>query len=118
MSSHQTYTRNVSLWSRQGAAWSPEPAPAAVDAAPLLLTLLDALGDQPSPCGAHPDRWTSDKPDDVAVAVAGCAPCPALHECLRDGHALDAHTGRWGGHHLGADGRRRPSTTERERVSA
>lgn len=122
MSTHTAYCRNVSLWPQPTggtlAARHPEPSPAAVDAAPLLLALLGALGDEPSPCAGDAERWTSGKPDDVAVAVEGCAGCPAQRECRAYGLAIAATAGVWGGRHLGARAARRPSTTERERVSA
>jgi len=95
------------------------PAPEAVAAAPLLAALFAALGDEPSPCATSPEVWTSDHPDDVAVAQEGCAECPARRECLAYADAIGATAGTWGGiDRTPRYGRRRLDSTTDERASA
>lgn len=86
---------------------TPTPAPEVVAAGPLLLALFTALGDEPSPLAGHGDVWTSDHPDDVAVAREGCAMCPARQCCAAYGEAIGATAGPWAGRdRTASDGRR------------
>lgn len=70
----------------------------AVDAAtPLLFDLHRALDGQSPPCAADPVLWTSEEREDVALAVAGCEPCPAVQQCRAYARAVRPSVGTWGG---------------------
>ncbi|MGD8214045.1 WhiB family transcriptional regulator [Aestuariimicrobium sp. Y1814] len=67
----------------------------------LRLVSLAAAGHRP-PCG-DPDTsgyWTSEDPDERALAQRRCRGCPALRECLDEGLTTKATHGVWGGHDL------------------
>ncbi|GEN78707.1 WhiB family transcriptional regulator [Actinotalea fermentans] len=65
-----------------------------------LLDLLDAhdTAGRPIPCRQDPDpAWTSDEPEDQAVAARLCARCPALDQCRAYGTAFPKECGVYGG---------------------
>ena len=80
----------------QHADRSPRAGKAVDAAAPLLAELHRALDGQRPPCADHPALWTSDDRDDVALAVAGCGPCPAVTECRSYARAVRPVVGTWG----------------------
>lgn len=46
-------------------------------------------------CADDPDRWFSDRPDDIAAAKAACTNCPVRDACAVAGR--DEPWGVWGG---------------------
>lgn len=116
MTTHRPNTRWPTPWPALPAAGRrPVPTAEIVAAAPLLAALLDVLDGQRPPCAGDPELWTSDDPDDVAVAVEGCAPCPARRQCAAYADAIGATVGTWAGRDRTSQDRRRPSTnTEME----
>lgn len=88
--------RSSTPWPRR-ASRSPRIGVDAERAAPLLVALGEALDGSLPPCADDPDVWTSTDPTDVAVAVAGCTPCPARTECRAYATALRPGIGTWAG---------------------
>lgn len=110
------YTRYPPPWRAPASARRvPAPTSEVVDAAPLLLALFAALGDDPAPCDGHADVWTSADEADLLVAAEGCHGCPARRECGAYADAIQASAGVWAGlDRTVRDGRRRPITDERK----
>lgn len=97
----------------------PEPAVAAVRAAPLLLALLTVLDGADPPCAAAPDTWQPETGADAARAIDGCQPCPALAACRAYADALAPSCGVWAGRDrtVRAGRRKHDSTDELGRAS-
>lgn len=64
-----------------------------------LLTLRDRHADAGhwTPCGADPDRWTSEDAATRAAAARDCAPCPVRAECAIAAREFRPTFGVWGG---------------------
>ena len=73
----------------------------ATAAAGTFRSLAAALGrlDQPTPCYADPETWTSPGVDPEAAALAEqlCRRCPVLAECGQFADANHERSGIWAG---------------------
>lgn len=75
---------------------------------PAWLDLAAALEHTATPCKAMPE-WTSDDPEDRAVAARACRSCPLLELCHAAAESTCEPFGVW----AGIDRERTPTTRKR-----
>jgi len=91
-----------------------------VEARRALLAVLTAHQDagRRIPCLSASDvaAWTSDDPDDQAVAARACEPCPAIEPCRLYGVVFPKEAGVYGA--MTEHDRRPTSARQRRKASA